>query len=180
MVLDQKWVVNSISDVKIEFRHIWSLNATIFESVDKNGFSHFSRALWSFKCDDLLIHFTQAFYHWKVWRLSFHWKKKINVMWPKLIENERNENLKLFHFSKKKSIFFQILKIPWKNSSKSCFFWKVDSTSKPYKIVSKHFQRLLKVSLERYGFTLYDSEALNATISLYAKSSHLKAEKGHF
>ena len=105
MVLDQKWVVNSISDVKIEFRHIWSLNATIFESVDKNGFSHFSRALWNFKCDDLLIHVTQASYHWKVWRLSFHWKKK-------LMSTDKNslktKEMKFWNFSiffKKKQIF---------------------------------------------------------------------------
>ena len=124
MVLDQKWVVNSISDVKIEFRHIWSLNATIFESVDKNGFSHFSRALWNFKCDDLLIHVTQASYHWKVWRLSFHWKKKINVSRQKLIENERNENLKLFNFFQKKRDFFEFWKSSEKNPFRSCFFFE--------------------------------------------------------
>ena len=50
--------------------------------------------------------------------------KKINVPRPKLIENERNEVLKNFHFFQKKSIFLQILKIPWKNISRSCFFWK--------------------------------------------------------
>ena len=163
MVLDQKWVVNSISDVKIEFRHIWSLNATIFESVDKNGFSHFSRALWNFKCDDLLIHVTQASYHWKVWRLSFHWKK-INVSRQKLIENERNEILKLFNFFQKKRDFFEFWKSPEKNSSRSCFFWKVHSTSKLFRIASNHFQNFLKVSLERFDFTLNDFETLNATI----------------
>ena len=90
--------------------------------------------------------------------------KKSNVMWPKLIEIERNENLKLFHFFKKKSTFFQILKIPWKNSSRSCFFWKVHSTSKLFRIASNHFQNFLKVSLERFDFTLNDFETLNATI----------------
>ena len=123
MVLDQKWVGNSISDVKIEFGHIWSLNATIFESVDKNGFSHFSRALWNFKCDDLLIHVTQASYHGQVWRLSFHWKK-INVSRQKLIENERNEILKLFNFFQKEWVFFKFWKSPEKNSSRSCFFFE--------------------------------------------------------
>ena len=180
MVLDQKWVVNSISDVKIEFRHIWSLNATIFESVDKTGFFHFSRALWSFKCDDLLIHVTQAFYHWKVWSLSFHWIKKINVVRPKLIVNETNEILKTLNFFSKKVNFFQILKIPCENSSRSCFAWKIYSTSKLFKITSNHLQDFLKVSLESSDSTLNDYETLNATISFYVKSSHLEAKRSHF
>ena len=123
MVLDQKWVVNSIPDVKIEFGHIWSLNATIFQSVDKNGISNFSRTVWGFKCDDLLIHITQAIHHWKVWSLSFHWKK-INVMWPKLIEIERNENLKIFHFFKKNQHFFKFWKSPEKTAPGAVFFLK--------------------------------------------------------
>ena len=180
MVLDQKWVVNSISDVKIEFGHIWSLNATIFESVDKNGFFHFSRALWSFKCDDLLIHVTQVFYHWKVWSLSFHWKKNINVVRPKLIANETNEILKIFNFFPKNWTFFKFWKSPEKNSSRSCFFWKIYSTSKLFKIASNHLQHFLKVSLESSSSTLNDYQTLNATISFYVKSSHLEAKRSHF
>ena len=53
MVLGQKWVADYVSDVKIDFGHIWSLNATIFELDFKNGFFQFSSPLWSFKCDHL-------------------------------------------------------------------------------------------------------------------------------
>ena len=123
MVLDQKWVVNSISDVKIEFRHIWSLNATIFESVDKNGFSHFSRALWNFKCDDLLIHVTQASYHWKVWRLSFHWNKKLMSADK---NSSKTKEMKFWNFSiffKKKQIFSNF-ENPLKKTAPGAFFLK--------------------------------------------------------
>ena len=164
MVLDQKWVVNSISDVKMEFRHIWSLNATIFESVDKNGFSHFSRALWNFKCDDLLIHVTQASYHWKVWRLSFHWKKKI-MSTDK--NSSKTKEIKFWNFSnffKKKEIFSNFENPLKKTAPGVVFFWKVHSTSKLFRIASNHFQNFLKVSLERFDFTLNDFETLNATI----------------
>ena len=89
----------------------------------KTSFS-ISSALWSFKCDDLLIHIAQASYCWKVWSLSLHWKK-INVMWPKLIVNETNEILKIFNFFQKKTIFFQILKIPWKTAPGAVFFEKL-------------------------------------------------------
>jgi len=164
VVLDQKWVVNSISDVKIEFRHIWSLNATIFESVDKNGFSHFSRALWNFKCDDLLIHVTQASYHWKVWRLSFHWKKKLMSTDKNSLKTKEMKFWKFSIFFQKKTDFFKFWKSPEKNSSRSCFFWKAHSTSKLFRIASNHFQNFLKVSLERFDFTLDDFETLNATI----------------
>ena len=103
-------------------------------------------------------------------------EKKNNVIRPKLIENERNEVLNFFTFSKKKSIFFKFWKSPEKNSSKSCFFWKDDSISKWFKIISNHFLRFLKASLENWDFTLNNSETLNATILLYAKSSHLKTK----
>ena len=90
--------------------------------------------------------------------------KKINVSRQKLIENERNEILKLFNFFQKKRDFFEFWKSPEKNSSRSCFFWKVHSTSKLFRIASNHFQNFLKVSLERFDFTLNDFETLNATI----------------
>ena len=106
--------------------------------------------------------------------------KKINVIRPKLIENERNEVFIFFTFSKKKSTFFKIWKSPEKNSSKSCFFWKDDSISKWFKIISNHFLRFLKASLESWDFTLSDSETLNAMILLYAKSSHLEAKRSQF
>ena len=106
--------------------------------------------------------------------------KKINVSRQKLIENERNEILKLFNFFQKKRDFFEFWKSPEKNSSRSCFFWKVHSTSKLFRIASNHFQNFLKVSLERFDFTLNDCETLNATIQLYAKSSHLEAKRSHF
>ena len=94
-------------------------------------------------------------------------EKKINVPRPKLIENERNEVLKNFHFFQKKSIFFSNSENPLKNNS----------TSKLYTIVANHFLKILKVSLESSNFTLYVFEALNATISLYVKSSHLETKR---
>ena len=106
--------------------------------------------------------------------------KKINVLRPKLIENETNEVLKIFHFLKKKSNFFKFWKSHEKNSSKSCFFWKNDSTSRMSRIVSNHFLKFLKTSLESWDFTLNDSETLNATILLYTKSSHLEAKISRF
>ena len=90
--------------------------------------------------------------------------KKINVMWPKLIEIERNENLKLFHFFKKNQHFFKFWKSTEKTAPGAVFFWKVHSTSKLFRIASNHFQNFLKVSLERFDFTLNDFETLNATI----------------
>jgi len=81
----------------------------------------------------------------------------------KLIENERNEILKLLNFFKKKR-FFQILKIPWKKQLQELFFWKAHSTSKLFRIASNHFQNFLKVSLERFDFTFNDFETLSATI----------------
>ena len=90
--------------------------------------------------------------------------KKINVNRQKLIENERNEILKIFNFFQKKNRFFQILKILWKKQLQELFFWKVHSTSKLFRIASNHFQNFLKVSLERFDFTLNDFETLNATI----------------
>ena len=90
--------------------------------------------------------------------------KKINVTRLKLIENERNEVLKNFHFFHKKSIFFKFWKSPEKTAPGAVFFWKVHSTSKLFRIASNHFQNFLKVSLERFDFTLSDFETLNATI----------------
>ena len=106
--------------------------------------------------------------------------KKINVVRPKLIVNETNEILKTFNFFSKKVNFFQILKIPCENSSRSCFAWKIYSTSKLFKITSNHLQDFLKVSLESSDSTLNDYETLNATISFYVKSSHLEAKRSHF
>ena len=107
--------------------------------------------------------------------------KKINVTRLKLIENERNEVLKNFHFFKKKiHFFFKFWKSPEKTAPGAVFFWKIDSTSKPYTIVANHFLNILKVSLESWDFTLNDSVTLNATIQLYAKSSHLEAKKSQF
>ena len=107
-------------------------------------------------------------------------EKKINVSRQKLIENERNVILKLFNFFQKKRDFFEFWKSPEKNSSKSCFFWKDDSISKWFKIISNHFLRFLKASLESWDFTLSDSETLNAMILLYVKSSHLEAKRSQF
>ena len=106
--------------------------------------------------------------------------KKINVVRPKLIANETNEILKIFNFFPKNWTFFKFWKSPEKNSSKSCFFWKDDSISKWFKIISNHFLRFLKASLESWDFTLSDSETLNAMILLYAKSSHLEAKRSQF
>ena len=50
--------------------------------------------------------------------------KKINVSRQKLIENERNEILKLFNFFQKKKRFFRILKIPWKKQLQELFFFE--------------------------------------------------------
>ena len=96
--------------------------------------------------------------------------KQINVTRPKLIENERNEVLKNFHFFQKNPFFFKF----WKSPE------KIDSTSKLYTIVANHFLKILKVSLESWDFTLNDSVTLNATILLYAKSSHLEAKRSQF
>ena len=137
-------------------RHFEALNATI---------------CWSVLCKLLTI---------EKYGVSAFTGKKINVIRPKLIENERNEVLNFFTFSKKKSIFFKFWKSPEKNSSKSCFFWKDDSISKWFKIISNHFLRFLKASLESWDFTLSDSETLNAMILLYAKSSHLEAKRSQF
>ena len=137
MVLDQKWVVNSISDVKIEFRHIWSLNATIFESVDKNGFSHFSRALWNFKCDDLLIHVTQASYHWKVWRLS---EKKLMSADK---NSSKTKEMKIWNFSifpKKNQYFFKFWKSPEKTAPRAVFFEKLIQLQN----LTKSFQNIFR------------------------------------
>ena len=137
-------------------KHFEALNATI---------------CWSVLCKLLTI---------EKYGVSAFTGKKINVIRPKLIENERNEVLNFFTFSKKKSIFFKFWKSPEKNSSKSCFFWKDDSISKWFKIISNHFLRFLKASLESWDFTLSNSETLNATILLYAKSSHLEAKRSQF
>ena len=137
-------------------KHFEALNATI---------------CWSVLCKLLTI---------EKYGVSAFTGKKINVIRPKLIENERNEVLNFFTFSKKKSIFFKFWKSPEKNSSKSCFFWKDDSISKWFKIISNHFLRFLKASLESWDFTLSDSETLNAMILLYAKSSHLEAKRSQF
>ena len=137
-------------------KHFEALNATI---------------CWSVLCKLLTI---------EKYGVSAFTGKKINVIRQKLIENERNEVLNFFTFSKKKSIFFKIWKSSEKNSSKSCFFWKDDSISKWFKIISNHFLRFLKASLESWDFTLSDSETLNAMILLYAKSSHLEAKRSQF
>ena len=82
-------------------------------------------------------------------------------------KSSKTKEMKFWNFSIffKEKRFFPFLKIPWKkNSSRSCFFWKVHSTSKLFRIASNHFQNFLKVSLERFDFTLNDFETLNATI----------------
>ena len=109
-------------------------------------------------------------------------KQKINVIKPKLLENERNEVLIFFCFFEKKSIFFFKF---WKSFEKKqlqelFFFWKDDSISKWFKIIPNHFLRFLKALLESWDFTLSDSETLNAMILLYVKSSHLEAKRSQF
>ena len=100
-------------------------------------------------------------------------------------ESLQNEILNFFHFFKKKSTFFQILKIPWKNSSRSCFFLKSWVSWLNFKTTQNRFKTFSEVTegiigKVSDGFTLYDFETLNATISLYARSSHVEAKKGYF
>ena len=116
----------------------------------------------------------------KKYEVSAFTGKKINVVRPKLIANETNEILKIFNFFPKNWTFFKFWKSPEKNSSRSCFFWKIYSTSKLFKIASNHLQHFLKVSLESSSSTLNDFQTLNATISFYVKSSHLEAKRSHF
>ena len=124
MVLDQKWVVNSISDLKIEFGHIWSLNATIFEPVDKNVFPTFRKHFealnaticWSVLCKLLTI---------EKYGVSAFTGKKINVIRPKLIENERNEVLNFFTFSKKNPFFSNFENPLKKTAPRAVFFEKM-------------------------------------------------------
>ena len=81
--------------------------------------------------------------------------------------SSKTKEMKFWNFSiffKKKTFFFKFWKSSEKNSSRSRFFWKVHSTSKLFRIASNHFQNFLKVSLERFDFTLNDFETLNATI----------------
>ena len=64
-------------------KHFEALNATI---------------CWSVLCELLTI---------EKYGVSAFTGKKINVIRPKLIENERNEVLIFFYFFEKKSIFFK-------------------------------------------------------------------------
>ena len=57
-------------------------------------------------------------------------EKKINVSRQKLIENERNEILKLFNFFQKKRVFFK--------------FWKSPKKTAPGAVFSGDFQNLQK------------------------------------
>ena len=137
-------------------KHFEALNATI---------------CWSVLCKFLTI---------EKYGVSAFTGKKINVIRPKLIENERNEVLNFFTFSKKNPFFSNFENPLKKTAPRAVFFWKDDSISKRFKIISNHFLRFLKASLESWDFTLSDSETLNAMILLYAKSSHLEAKRSQF
>ena len=107
-------------------------------------------------------------------------EKKLMSRDQNLLQTKQTKFWKFSIFSKKLN-FFQILKIPWKKQLQELFFfWKDDSISKWFKIISNHFLRFLKASLESWDFTLSNSETLNATILLYAKSSHLEAKRSQF
>ena len=87
----------------------------------------------------------------------------------------------IFLLFRKKNPFFSNFENPLKKTApRAVFFWKDDSISKWFKIISNHFLRFLKASLESWDFTLSDSETLNAMILLYAKSSHLEAKRSQF
>ena len=80
-------------------KHFEALNATI---------------CWSLLCKLLTI---------EKYGVSAFTGKQNNFNRPKLIENERNEVLNFFTFSKKNP-FFQILKIPWKKQLQELFFFE--------------------------------------------------------
>ena len=81
--------------------------------------------------------------------------------------SSKTKEMKFWNFSiffKKKEIFSNFENPLKKTAPGAVFFWKVHSTSKLFRIASNHFQNFLKVSLERFDFTLNDFETLNATI----------------
>ena len=116
----------------------------------------------------------------KKYGISAFTGKKINVIRPKLISNDKNEIWENFNFFFKKLSFFEISRICKKNSSKSCFFWKFHPTSKHFRITSNHFENFLKLSLESSRFTLNDSGTPNATNSFPGQESHLEAKSSQF
>ena len=70
--------------------------------------------------------------------------KKVYKLWYCGIKEEK-WSFEFFYFFEKKSIFFKFWKSPEKNTSKSCFFWKDDSISKWFKMISHYFLRFLNV-----------------------------------
>ena len=116
----------------------------------------------------------------KKYGISAFTGKKINVIRPKLISNDKNEIWENFNFFFQKIIIFWNFENLRKKQLQELFFWKFHPTSKHFRITSNHFENFLKLSLESSRFTLNDSGTPNATNSFPGQESHLEAKSNQF